>query len=488
MWDRAPSRSSATYPLWRLALGVRFTLKQPSTKANRVERSYGSVLAGGKTQEVDEVRVAVSASESRSAAVLSIFGMAILAVVLLFIQTTFEPVVKPAWRLDAWMTFMLAVSGSWAAAMVGFFMRRPDDAEMSRIWNPIGRWLQTALNVGFAVSPWVLLPDADPALRSLMTVLLVWFIATEVMTSSQATAVPVWEVVMLVGSTSGFIIWTGAPYAAVQAFFLAMIGLTMLGLRSLVRRTAVRAVEAKVLTERAAAITRAERDAKTRFIAAASHDLQQPIQAASLFFEHVLAADDAPSRARSIEGARAAFASTQALIGQMLDHLRLEAGAATARAEAVALGPLIAEVAAEHEPAARGAGMRLIARPSRGAVVADPVLLRRALGNLVANAVRHAGGERILVGARREGGRVTIWVIDDGRGIGAADAATLFDDYTQGAVARGPGRAGFGLGLASVRRSLELMGGTARYEPRWTSGAAFALTLPAAAERLAQAA
>ncbi len=435
-------------------------------------------MSAAEERAAPDVGAAVRAAESRSAAVLSIVGMAIMGVVLFFIQTVFDPIVRPAWRLDAWMIYMLAVVGFWAAAMLGFLLRRPDDAEMARLWSPIGRAAQTGLNIGIALCPWVLLPAADPALRSLMIVLLVWFVATEVMTSSQATAVPVWEVVMLMGSTIAFVLWSGQPYAGVLAFFLAMIGLTMLGLRSLVRQTAVRAIEAKILSERAAAITRAERDAKTRFIAAASHDLQQPIQAASLFFEQALAGEPAASeRATAIAGARAAFASTQALIGDMLDHLRLEAGATAARAERVALGPLIAAVATEQAPAARAAGLRIIAMPSRLAATADPQLLRRALGNLVANAVRHAGGERILIGARGAGATVTLWVIDDGVGIAAADAAVLFDDYAQG---RSPGghRGGFGLGLASARRSLALMGGAAAHHPRWESGAAFSLTLP----------
>ena len=221
-----------------------------------------------------DVRVAVSASESRSAAILSIVGMAIMVIVLAFIQTTFDPIVRPAWHLDAWMASMLAICGFWAATMVAFLIRRPSDTEIGGVWNRLGQSTQTALNVGIALCPWILLPDADPALRSLMFVLFVWFVATEVMTSSHATVVPAWEVVMLTASTVGFVLWSGALYAGVLAFFLAMIGLTMLGLRSLVRRTAVRAVEARILSERAAAITRAERDSKTRFIAAASHDLQ----------------------------------------------------------------------------------------------------------------------------------------------------------------------------------------------------------------------
>jgi signal transduction histidine kinase len=260
----------------------------------------------------------------------------------------------------------------------------------------------------------------------------------------------------------------------------------MLAFRRLIRRAVVAAIEARIRSEAAEAATRsalaaaeAARDAKTRFIASASHDLQQPLQAAALFFENAVATGDAAARTRAVAGARTAFASTQGLIRQMLDHLKLEAGAVRARADTVSLGPLIAAVAAEHEPAARAAGMRLIALPSQLAVTADEALLRRALGNLVANAVRHAQGERVLVGARASGGTVTLWVIDDGRGVGVSDAARLFEDYAQGSD--NATRGGFGLGLASVRRSARLMRGDALLDARWTGGAAFGVTLPRAA-------
>lgn len=433
----------------------------------------------------DAITGGVTAAGARAAAWLSVVGMAILVIVLIFVQMTFEPLVTPAWHLDAWLAWMAGTVVYWAGLMLMYLRRKPDDAELARVWTPLGRLVQTAMNIGIAVSPWALLLNADPALRSLMTVLYVWFMATEIMTGSESIRVPVWEIAMMTASTVAFVLWTAPPYAEVQAFFLTMIGLTMLGLRRLIRRGVEQALTLRLLSEAAEAATRdalasaeAARDAKTRFIASASHDLQQPLQAAALFFENAVATGDAAARARAVGGARAAFASTQGLIRQMLDHLRLEAGAVRARLERVALGPLIAEVAGEHELAARGAGMRLIALPCRLAVTADAALLRRAIGNLVANAVRHAAGERVLIGARAAGDTVALWVIDDGRGIPATDAARLFEDYAQGSD--NATRGGFGLGLASVRRSARLMDGDASLDPRWTGGAAFRLTLPRA--------
>ena len=112
-------------------------------------------------------------------------------------------------------------------------------------------------------------------------------------------------------------------------------------------------------------------------------------------------------------------------------------------------------------------------------VTGNPVLVERALSNLISNAIRHARARTILVGAKRHGTTVRLWVIDDGVGIVSADQATLFDPYIQGSDHDGEVRGGYGLGLASVRLMAELMQGRAGHEPRWRKGSAFFLELSA---------
>ena len=92
--------------------------------------------------------------------------------------------------------------------------------------------------------------------------------------------------------------------------------------------------------------------------------------------------------------------------------------------------------------------------------------------------MKHSGASRVLISGRKQGGRLRIWVIDDGRGIGRAEAVHVFDDYFQGYNLRVPARSGFGLGLGSVRRISALHGGAAALEPRWLRGAAFYIELP----------
>ena len=126
---------------------------------------------------------------------------------------------------------------------------------------------------------------------------------------------------------------------------------------------------------------------------------------------------------------------------------------------------------------ARRAGVELRTLTNRLVVAGDPLLVERALGNLISNAIRHARARTILVGAKRHGSNVRVWVIDNGVGILAADQATLFDPYVQGSDHAGEVRGGYGLGLASVRLMADLMGGWVGHEPRWRKGSAFFLEL-----------
>lgn len=224
------------------------------------------------------------------------------------------------------------------------------------------------------------------------------------------------------------------------------------------------------------------RDARTHFLAAASHDLAQPLQAARMFADAVVRQPAGPKRDKAIANLGWTFDSTQALLDQMMDHLRLDGGDTAIHLGHVAIGPLLAQVGAMHEPHALAIGVSINVLPSTHIAYADARLVERAISNFIANALRHAKARRILVGARRHGPALRIWVIDDGVGVSTRDAARLFDDGFQGSAHHdelrgGEVRGGFGLGLSSARRAGELIGGTVGFDQRWKRGSAFFLEL-----------
>lgn len=268
-----------------------------------------------------------------------------------------------------------------------------------------------------------------------------------------------------------YFLYFGGTYAVPVIILVALLCGLQLTLRELLQAAVTQAW-------RAEAEAAAQRDARTRFLASASHDLGQPLHSARLFFDQAVRGTDPARKAAASGHAEAAFDMVEHQLDQMNNYMRLEAGEVVARLGAVAIGPILARVAARAQ-ALSGTGPAVALVHSGLQVRADPDLLERALTNLADNAVRHARAGRLLIGARRRRDRVRLWVIDDGVGVAAADAGTLFDDYVRGSDHGDEQRGGFGLGLASVRRIAALLGGSTGIDPRWHRGTAFYIDLAA---------
>ncbi len=386
--------------------------------------------------------------------------------------------------LVAWKYFALLVAAFWSGSIAEFVIRKPDDARIWQHWVPRARLIMAACDICVAASVWVLLPTMSDGDFYLALGIYILFILFQAVASTTATEILGFALVSVFGSLITYCLLRmpdrGAEMAAVLVFFAIVI----YAVRRFLRKAIVdaldqrfRAEESEAALETALATVAAERDSKVRFIASASHDLQQPIQAAWMFAEGLAGADDA-ANARAATGMRAAFASVQALLESMLDHLRLDAGVVTARRERVAAGQLFAEIVAEQGGAAQAAGFDLRSIASSLTLETDHALLKRALTNLVVNAIRHSGGRRIRLGVRQQAGRITFWVVDDGRGVAQADRLKIFEEFVQGTDHGGSSRGGFGLGLPAVRQIAQLLGGSAQYDARWQNGAAFAITVP----------
>lgn len=354
---------------------------------------------------------------------------------------------------------------------------------------PKHRWIlldprtTAAANVPMIASVFLLLPPAENALRLASAVFALGATAILVFGSIQKPPADRSKI----GSLSPlglpiamviFFISHPAPYALPVGLFLAASIVALLAARSLIQEIFNSAHAANLTARAALAEAYADRQARTRFLESASHDLGQPLQAARLFFNAAMNSPTPAARLAAASKVEWALDSTQDQLAQMLEHLRLEAGAVMPQTTNVKIGPLLAHLSDVHQHTALAAGAEIHVRNTKAVVVSDPKLLERALTNLLVNAVRHARARAIHLLAQKRDDHVLLWVLDDGVGISPDDKEHLFDDYFQGSDHGDSIRGGFGLGLASVRRIAILLGGSCGFQQRRRGGSGFWLALP----------
>ncbi len=207
------------------------------------------------------------------------------------------------------------------------------------------------------------------------------------------------------------------------------------------------------------ALAHAERAnaSRSRFVAAASHDLLQPLSAAKLFISSIGGEALDPGAQVALEKAQNALMSVEGLLDALLDISKLESGKAAVSVGAVSLGRLLKTLAEEFAPMAAAKGLRLVLVPCSATVESDPAYLRRILQNLIGNAIRYTTTGRVLVGARRRGGVVRLEVWDTGPGIPEDAQNDIFKEFHR-LNARASASEGMGLGLSIVERACALLG------------------------------
>jgi len=211
------------------------------------------------------------------------------------------------------------------------------------------------------------------------------------------------------------------------------------------------------LTRLNAELGRAKGDAeeanvsKTRFLAAASHDILQPLNAARLYVTSLMEREGDGENARLIGNVDASLDAVEEIFGALLDISRLDTGAMRAEFVSFRIDEMLRQLEVEFSPLAREKGLDLQYVPCSLTVRSDRRLLRRLLQNLVSNAIKYTPKGRVLFGCRLRGGNLRIDVYDTGLGIPASKKKIIFREFhrlDEGAkVARG-----LGLGLSIVQR------------------------------------
>ncbi|MBC2835417.1 PAS-domain containing protein [Gemmobacter straminiformis] len=196
---------------------------------------------------------------------------------------------------------------------------------------------------------------------------------------------------------------------------------------------------------------------RTRFVAAASHDLLQPLSAAKLFLSSIGDEGLTPVARGALDKAQNALVSVEGILAALLDISKLESGKAAVSVGAVRLDRLLAQLNDEFGAIAAAKGLAFRVVGSGAVVVSDAAYLRRILQNLIGNAIRYTERGRVLVGVRRAGPMLRIEVTDTGPGIPEEAQDDIFKEFHR-LNAQASASEGLGLGLAIVERACALLG------------------------------
>lgn len=377
---------------------------------------------------------------------------------------------------DQWATL-------WAAAMVASatlnwhiskpLTEAPETLTSTQIHQAqVKLWWMTVLNTAVMGSGiWLVAAElSDTRLWIVFSALQVLYSFAALVNAS--THPPTFVSGAIINMGSLFIFWvTRSAEGALIAVMMAALFLLMLKLSRQIsadfdttvrmrfeNANLFRRLEIKTIEEtRAREAAEAANIAKSRFLAAASHDLRQPLHTLMLF-SGLLERGTSAQRAEFVEHIQAAARTLDHLFGELLDLSKLDAGAMSASISAVTISSLLESLLKEYEPVAREKGLTFEYRLPSAKVSTDPFLFMRLARNLIENAIRYTprGGIQVNVGLDAE--TASIHIIDSGIGIAPEDQSRIFDEFYQVGNTSRASEHGSGLGLAIVSRIAKLLG------------------------------
>lgn len=259
--------------------------------------------------------------------------------------------------------------------------------------------------------------------------------------------------------TGGPVLWPGLALASVYYVLTCMQART--ADRATLRSIALKlenerlVIKLRIESQRALAAQeaaeKADRD-KSRFLAAASHDLRQPLHAMGLFLETLKRSPLTAHQTTVLSHADAASGAAAEMLTTLLDYSRLEAGVVQVRPEAFAVQPLLTALEQEFGVQADTAGLVYRTRETSAAAFADRSLVDLVLHNFISNALRYTTQGGVLIACRMRGPRLALEVWDTGVGIARHQWQEVFNEFHQLGNPERDRRKGLGLGLAIVQR------------------------------------
>jgi signal transduction histidine kinase len=409
----------------------------------------------------------------------ALFGVSVLCWVL--IRTDPATTTRVLWWLGA--TIVIAVG---QLVLCWLYWRRRPAVENWRLWAAL--FSATCLMEGCRFGYGTILLATPGSLVEQLWVLLVLCTPAASSVSSLGSYTPAFFALLAPASVP-FAIWS-ACQGDTSHWVLAILSITLggalvlLGLeqgRSLSEALRLKFENLELAQDLAFQKDRAEaaNSAKSTFLAAASHDLRQPLHAMGLFLDALQGRRMDASARRLAAQIGESLRGMDGLFNALLDISSLDAGVTKRSDQVFPVQPLLERIGREFALQASAKGVTLTIAPCSLAVRTDPILLEEMLRNIVANAVRYTEQGRILVGCRR-GPRLTIGVWDTGPGIALENQQKVFEEFFQLSNPERDRRKGLGLGLAITKRLAVLLDCPLELRSRSGRGSAFLIRAPTA--------
>lgn len=370
--------------------------------------------------------------------------------------------------------------------------RPPDPADVDRIGRDMSILSFLAGAIGGSAG-WLFFPDVPLVEQALLTMIMVCWSAIAVGTTSVTPKFFLIFALPLLGPLGCSWLLSDmpqGPYVGALIFFSLVIQhlIARDNGRQLLRSIVIRQEnlglidelqrereEANAARETAEAANRA----KSRFLAAASHDLRQPMHALSLYSAALSGTVTQPRVQKIANNIGVCVDSLDTLFEALLDISKLDAGLIVPQMREVVVQSVLDRLETEFAPQARAKGLELVVGQHAGRIESDPVIVERIVRNLLDNAMRYTPRGSISLDARDVPGGLEISVSDTGIGIPREEQERIFEEFHQitGGALNALTRIGLGLGLATVRRMVSLLGGTIRLQSVVGEGSTFTLRL-----------
>ncbi|MEM8843939.1 MAG: ATP-binding protein [Pseudomonadota bacterium] len=215
--------------------------------------------------------------------------------------------------------------------------------------------------------------------------------------------------------------------------------------------------------------------AKSQFLAAASHDLRQPLHAMQMYTTVLKQKIRNKDTLKIITDIEEVSVSTGRLLNAILDVSKLEAGSVKPQIEVFSIKELLNRIARNYKPISYKKGLGMSIHPCSLYIKSDPILLEQVLGNFISNAIRYTESGRVVVGCRRRNNKVAIEVHDSGPGIPSMKQSVIFNDFYQLHNRERDRDKGLGLGLGIVRRLSECLGHEIEHSSKLKKGSKFSV-------------